>query len=44
VPRADVAAVLLALLDTPDARGLVLELVGGDVPIAEAVAAVLPAS
>jgi uncharacterized protein YbjT (DUF2867 family) len=43
VPRADVAAVLLALLDTPDARGLVLELVGGDTPIAEVVAAVVPA-
>lgn len=42
VPRTDVAAVLLALLDTPDARGLVLELVSGDVPIADAVAAAVP--
>ncbi|HST81833.1 MAG TPA: NAD(P)H-binding protein [Kineosporiaceae bacterium] len=41
VPRADVAAVLLALLDAPSARGLVLELVGGDVPVADAVAAVV---
>lgn len=39
VPRADVAAVTLALLDDPRSAGLVLELVGGDVPVAEAVAA-----
>jgi nucleoside-diphosphate-sugar epimerase len=38
VPRDDVAAVLVALLDAPRA-GAVLELVGGDVPVAEAVAA-----
>lgn len=38
VPRDDVAAVLLALLDRPGDDGAVLELVGGDTPIAEAVA------
>jgi len=37
VPRDDVAAVLLALLDEPASAGLVLELVLGDVPVAEAV-------
>ncbi|MFX4294270.1 SDR family oxidoreductase [Streptomyces bohaiensis] len=40
VTRADVAAVLVALLDTPATAGLTLELVGGDTPVAEAVAAV----
>jgi uncharacterized protein YbjT (DUF2867 family) len=39
VPRDDVAAVLLALLDEPTTSGLVLELVSGHVPTAEAVAA-----
>jgi nucleoside-diphosphate-sugar epimerase len=39
VPREDVAAVSLALLDEPLSAGLVLELVGGDVLIHEAVAA-----
>jgi nucleoside-diphosphate-sugar epimerase len=39
VPRADVAAVTLALLDEPLSAGLVLELVGGEVLIPEAVAA-----
>ncbi len=39
VPRDDVAAVLAALLDAPATAGLVLELVGGDVPVAEAVGA-----
>jgi uncharacterized protein YbjT (DUF2867 family) len=39
VPRDDVAAVLLALLDRRGEDGAVLELVAGDVPIAEAVAA-----
>ncbi|GLZ41304.1 NAD(P)H-binding protein [Actinokineospora sp. NBRC 105648] len=37
VSRADVAAVLLALLDTPDTAGLTLELVGGQVPVEVAV-------
>ncbi|MCD0482023.1 SDR family oxidoreductase [Streptacidiphilus sp. ASG 303] len=40
VDREDVAAVLAALLDEPGTAGLTLELVGGDVPVAEAVAAV----
>jgi nucleoside-diphosphate-sugar epimerase len=39
VPRADVAAVALALLDEPLSAGLVLELVAGDTLISEAVAA-----
>lgn len=38
VPRDDVAAVLAALLDEPRTAGQVLELVGGDVPVDEAVA------
>lgn len=38
VPRDDVAAVLVALLDAPRA-GAVLELVAGDTPVPEAVAA-----
>jgi nucleoside-diphosphate-sugar epimerase len=40
VPRDDVAAVLAALLDAGSA-GVVLELVGGDTPVDEAVAAVV---
>ncbi|TDQ45649.1 SDR family oxidoreductase [Actinorugispora endophytica] len=40
VSRDDVAAVLVALLDTPSTVGHVLELVGGDTPVDEAVAAV----
>jgi nucleoside-diphosphate-sugar epimerase len=39
VPRDDVAAVVAALLDTPATRGAVLELVGGDTPIEDAVRA-----
>jgi nucleoside-diphosphate-sugar epimerase len=39
VPRDDVAAVLVALLDRRSEDGAVLELVAGDVPIADAVAA-----
>lgn len=42
VARDDVAAVLLALLDTP-ASGMTLELVTGDTPVPEAVRAVAPA-
>jgi len=38
VPRADVAAVLVALLHEPGTAGLVLELVSGAVPVDEAVA------
>jgi nucleoside-diphosphate-sugar epimerase len=40
VPREDVAAVLVALLDDPK-NGAVVELVSGDTPIPEAVAAVV---
>ncbi|MGY2083893.1 NAD(P)H-binding protein [Blastococcus sp. SYSU DS0539] len=39
IPRDDVAAVLLAFLDSPR-DGAVVELVSGDTPVAEAVAAV----
>jgi uncharacterized protein YbjT (DUF2867 family) len=39
VPRADVAAVLMAALETPATIGRTFELVGGDTPIAEALAA-----
>ncbi|SHK57604.1 NAD(P)H-binding protein [Actinacidiphila paucisporea] len=38
VPRDDVAAVLLALLDAPATAGLTLELISGDTDIATAVA------
>ena len=38
LPRADVAAVLLAVLDEPGTIGSTFELVGGETPIAEAVA------
>lgn len=41
VPRADVAAVLVELLHEPRSAGLVLELVGGEVPVGAAVAAAL---
>ena len=37
VPRADVAAVIAALLDSPGTRHQTLELVGGDSPVAQAV-------
>ena len=37
VPRADVAAVIAALLDNPGTRHQTLELVGGDSPVATAV-------
>lgn len=37
VTRADVAAVVVALLDEPASVGQVLELVGGDTPISEAI-------
>jgi uncharacterized protein YbjT (DUF2867 family) len=39
VPRDDVAAVLLALLDEPRTAGATLELVGGDDAVADAVRA-----
>jgi nucleoside-diphosphate-sugar epimerase len=43
IPRQDVAATLLAVLDEPAAVGAAFDLVGGDTPIAEAVAALSPA-
>jgi uncharacterized protein YbjT (DUF2867 family) len=39
VPRADVAAVLVALLDRPETAGRVLELIGGETPVDEALGA-----
>jgi uncharacterized protein YbjT (DUF2867 family) len=41
VPRADVAAVIAALLDEPGTRHLTLELVSGDSPVAVAVGSLL---
>ena len=41
VPREDVAAVLVALLDEPRTAGLVLELVSGEHPVAQAVSALV---
>lgn len=43
IPRDDVAAVLVALLDAPRTARQTLELVGGDVPIPQAVAALADA-
>jgi len=37
IPRADVAAVLLAVLDTPRTAGQTFEVISGDTPIADAV-------
>ena len=37
VPRADVAATLLAVLDTPETIGVTFDLISGDTPIDEAV-------
>lgn len=39
IPREDVAAVLLAVLDTPSTAGQMFELISGDTPITDAVAA-----
>ncbi|TKV58279.1 NAD-dependent epimerase/dehydratase family protein [Nakamurella flava] len=44
VPREDVAAVLVALLDEPRTIGLTVDLVAGSTPIAEAVAALAPST
>ena len=44
VPRADVAAVIAALLDTPSTSGLTLELIAGEAPVQEAVSAVVRGS
>jgi uncharacterized protein YbjT (DUF2867 family) len=38
IPREDVAAVLLAVLDTPSTAGQTFEVISGDTPIAEAAA------
>jgi hypothetical protein len=38
IPRDDVAAVLLAVLETPSSIGKTFELVSGDTPIEDAVA------
>ena len=40
VPRDDVAAVLVAVLDSPNTIGRTVDLIGGDTPVAEAVAAI----
>jgi uncharacterized protein YbjT (DUF2867 family) len=40
IPRADVAAVVIAALDDDATAGHIVEVVGGDTPIAEALAAV----
>jgi uncharacterized protein YbjT (DUF2867 family) len=42
VARDDVAAVLAAVLDSPNTIGKTVELVGGDTPIAEAITAIRP--
>jgi uncharacterized protein YbjT (DUF2867 family) len=39
IPREDVAAVLLAVLDTPDTAGQTFEVISGDTPIPDAIAA-----
>lgn len=41
IPRADVAAVLVAVLDAPDTGGHAFDLISGDTTIADAVAAVV---
>lgn len=41
VPRDDVAATLLAVLDEPRTAGLIFELLAGETPIADAVAALV---
>jgi uncharacterized protein YbjT (DUF2867 family) len=42
IPREDVAAVLLAVLDTPSTAGQTFELISGDTPIAEALTTSIP--
>lgn len=39
IPREDVAAMLVAVLDDPGTAGQSFDLISGDTPIAEAVAA-----
>ena len=41
ISRADVAAVLLGLLDEPRSAGLTLEVIGGDTPITDAVSGLI---
>lgn len=41
IPREDVAAVIVAVLDTPTTGGHIFEVVSGDTPIAEALAAAI---
>jgi uncharacterized protein YbjT (DUF2867 family) len=43
IPRADVAQVLAAVLDRPETSGLQFDVVGGDRPITEALAAMVKA-
>ena len=40
VPRDDVAAVIVGVLDSPNTIGRTVDLTGGDTPVAEAVAAI----
>ena len=42
IPREDVAAVLLAVLDTLGTGGQTFEVISGDTPIADAVAGLVP--
>lgn len=42
IPRADVAAMLVALLDAPATGGVTFELISGDMSVAEAVAVLTP--
>ena len=39
IPREDVAAVLLEVLDTPGTAGQTFEVISGDTPITDAIAA-----
>ena len=41
IPREDVAAVLLAVLDSPGTAGQTFEVISGDAPITDAVASVI---
>jgi uncharacterized protein YbjT (DUF2867 family) len=43
IPRDDVAATLLAVLETPSTIGVSFDLIGGDTPVADAVSALRPA-
>ncbi|HEV7492366.1 SDR family oxidoreductase [Baekduia sp.] len=42
IPRTDVAAVLAAVLATPSSAGMTFDVVSGETPIAEAIAALAP--